>query len=201
MQNKSEIHMLFPTVVQVSEIENAGELNRNLVKEIYEIQRTTPNTIPDAWCCNVYTTINSPMELLENEGFRELSDVILTEVTKFANTLKFDVANFALRINECWVNVYSTGHSQEVHLHQNSIFSGIYYVKAPPGCSPVMFQSPVADIMLEPPKTETNTLNMLGAGVDALEGRMVIFRSYVRHGVKPNNIDEDRVSIAFNVTM
>ncbi len=201
MHNESEIHLLFPTVVQLSEIENAGELNRKLLKEIYEIQRTTPNTIPDSWCCNVYTTINSPMELLENEGFRELKDVILTEVTKYANTLKFDVANFKLRINECWVNIYSTGHAQEMHIHQNSVISGIYFVKAPAGCSPVMFDSPVADIMLEPPKTETNSLNLLGTAVNAIEGRMVIFRSYLRHGVKPNNIDEDRVSISFNVTM
>jgi len=37
--------------------------------------------------------------------------------------------------------------------------------------------------------------------IDAVEGRMVVFRSWLRHGVLPIVIDEDRATISFKVTM
>jgi hypothetical protein len=44
-------------------------------------------------------------------------------------------------------------------------------------------------------------LNTQVQHIDAVEGRMVIFRSWLRHSVLPSTIDEERGTIAFNVTM
>ncbi|MDH3464046.1 MAG: 2OG-Fe(II) oxygenase family protein [Acidimicrobiia bacterium] len=55
--------------------------------------------------------------------------------------------------------------------------------------------------MLDPPIVETTPLNSQVQAIDAVEGRMVIFRSWLRHSVLPSTIDEDRVTISFNVTM
>ncbi len=143
----------------------------------------------------------SGKSLLDTEPFGVLRSVIEEEVGKYARELKYDIDNHPPRINECWVNVYGRGHSQEIHCHRNSVFSGIYYAKAPPGCGEVVFVSPLSDTMLEPPTTRATMANTFTFEVPPEAGRMVIFRSWLRHGVKPNEIDEDRISIAFNVTM
>jgi len=41
---------------------------------------------------------------------------------------------------------------------------------------------------------------MSSGHIDAAEGRMVVFRSWLRHGVLPSVIDEDRATISFKVT-
>ncbi len=196
-----KLELLFPTVVQVSQVEGATELNAGLLRAIYAIKEKQPNTKPNSWSCSVYTTISSSLELLDLEEFKEFREIVQAKVTRYATALKFDVAKHPLRLNECWINVYSKQHSQEIHLHQNSVFSGIYYVKAPAGCAPTLVYSPMADVMLEPPTVQNTPLNTGLSSFDAIEGRMLVFRSCVRHSVLPSVIDEDRVTIAFNVTM
>ncbi len=201
MSDEDKLCMFFPTVIQVSQVENAEELNNRLLKAIYEIKATIPNSKPRGWCCEVYTTMCTPFGLLEREEFKEIRDVIERKTLNYANALKYDVKKHKPKINECWVNVYSTTHSQEVHRHPNSVFSGIYYVKAPKGSAPTLFHSEVSDIMLEPPITENTLLNTHVTSLDAIEGRMIIFRSWLRHSVLPSTVTEDRVTIAFNATM
>ncbi len=198
---EDRLQMLFPTVVQVSQIEGAAALNRRLLEAVYAIRAGEPNSKPDSWSCNVYTTIGNPTHCLERSEFREFDAIARSKVGSFAQALKFDIEHHPPKINECWVNVYGRTHSQEIHLHQNSVISGIYYVKAPPGSSPTLFYSPTSDVMLEPPTTERTPLNNSIIGFDAIEGRMIMFRSSLRHSVLPSAIDEDRVTIAFNVTM
>ncbi len=201
MADQDELLAFFPVVVQVSQVEGAEELNQGLLKAIYEIKETVPNTKPPGWCCEVYTTIRTPYGLLERQEFKGFLTIAREKILKYAQGLRYDVEKFPPRINECWVNVYSATNAQEVHRHPNSVFSGIYYVKAPKGCAPTLFHSEVSDVMLDPPLVERTRLNTQVQHIDAVEGRMVIFRSWLRHSVLPSTIDEERVTIAFNVTM
>jgi len=199
--SEDKLEMLFPTVIQVSEIDGAAELNARLLRSIYAIKEKEPNSKPNSWSCNVYTTIGSPLELLDLEEFKGFREIIRSKVMSYANAMKFDVVKHPPRINECWINVYSKQHSQEIHLHPNSVFSGVYYVKAPEGCAPTLFYSPMSEIMLAPPTVQNTPLNNAIFGVDATEGRMVVFRSSLRHSVLPSVIEEDRITISFNATM
>lgn len=59
-----DLRMFFPTVIQISKIDGAAELNRKLLKAIQRIRKEEPNTKPKSWCCEVYTTIGSPKILI-----------------------------------------------------------------------------------------------------------------------------------------
>ncbi len=201
MSNKTEMYSFFPTPVQISEIAGGEALNGDLQRDIYSVMETTPNSLPEAWSCNLYTTISSDLDLLRFESFRQLEKAINDESTRFARALSYDVDKFPLRMTECWINVYRSGDAQEAHVHKNNVVSGIYYVKAPDGCGELLFHSPLADNMLEPPKTETTDFNTPAVGITPIAGQMLLFRSWLRHSVKPNRITEDRISIAFNLTM
>jgi len=199
--DKDQLQLLFPTAVLVSDLAGVEALNERLLAGIERIRANEPSSKPDSWSCELYTTIGSPTTLLEHEEFREFHDLAYRKALAFANAFRFDAERYRPKINECWVNVYGRGHAQEIHVHQNSVLSGIYYVKAPPGSSPTLFHSPMSDVMLEPPAIERNRLNNTIAGFDPVPGRMLLFRSCVRHSVLPHRIDEERVTIAFNVTM
>lgn len=195
------IQPFFPTLVQITDIPEAKQLNRQILKGVRRIQENTENTQPESWIGDVFTTIGSAMNILTQNEFRKLNKVILHEVSSYAHSLKFDIKQYPLKINECWLNVYRAGNSQEPHIHANSVFSGIYFVKTPKECAPLILLSPLANTMIEPPKTETTELNRVSVRYEPTAGQMLVFRSHLMHAVKSSPSDDERISIAFNVTM
>ena len=139
--NKRGVHKFFPVAVQTSEIEDGAKLNKSIIEEITKIRGTVQNSLPEAWSCNLYTTISSGINLLDQPAFASLQQHILTEAAAFAEVYGLDFASYPPRITECWVNVYGQGDSQEAHNHANSVISGIYYVAAPEGCGELLFHA------------------------------------------------------------
>lgn len=199
MSPQSTAHLLFPTVVQTTDIENAEALNKKLLNGVTALQEQIPNTKPDDWACTVYTTLHSDIDLFAIEPFSEMKNYALREVSRYADTMHMHAPKPNLRILDAWINVYGPGDSQEMHIHQNSVFSGIYYIQAPEGCASVMFRSPEADIMIDPPKTSVDELNSTDAMFPAIAGQMIIFRSHLRHSVLTNNTALPRISLSFNI--
>jgi uncharacterized protein (TIGR02466 family) len=200
-ESNSETLLFFPTVVQEIQIPNAKELNKQIKGGIEAIRKSQPNTLPLGWSCDLYTTIGSPTTLMQHKEFDPLGKVITEEATKFADALDLQTDKHPLKFTECWLNVYSEGHAQEVHQHPNAVISGIYYVKAPPGSGELLIHSPYTGTMLDPPIRKANGLNITVMPITPKEGMMVLFRSFVKHSVKPTRGKEERISIAFNLLM
>ena len=198
-ETETEINLVFPTPIQVSEIADADALNAKLLSEIREVRKITPNGLPNSWTCEVYTTITNNCRLHEREGFADLAEHIKSEARKFADVLAIQQSSGPMTIADCWVNIYGRGHSQESHIHANNVLSGVYYVATPSGASPIMFHSPDSDVMLSPTFSEINDYNNGAVGFEPKAGTMVMFRSHVKHSVKTSKIDGERISIAFNL--
>ena len=203
MPAQETLHYFFPVVIQASEVENANALNEALIAEISRIRQTVPNSRPGNWSCDLYTTIGSAaaMDLAARPAFAALNETVLGEALKYARSLGLAVDSYPLRVTEFWLNVYGRGHAQEVHTHGNSVLSGIYYVKTPPGCGDTLFHAPMGDQMLAPPRAEINPLNTAVTRWTPQAGQLVLFRGWLKHSVQANTVDEDRITIAFNMNM
>ncbi len=201
MTTTRETVPMFAVGVQFSKIPDCDALNAELKAEIARIKGTVPNSLPQGWSCHVYTTIRSQINLFDRPAFKKLGDVIMAESAAFAKSYGLDIERHPLRLNECWVNVYGPGDAQDVHVHRNSVLSGIYYVAAPPESGELLFHSPMSEVMLEPPITDANLFNVPVRTVAPSAGTMILFRSWLRHGVKPTKGKEERISVAFNLTM
>ena len=196
--NKHLLGRFFPVPIQLSEIEDAGPLNQQLVRATEDIMDSTPNRVPASWSCDLYTTIQTANNLQDHPDFQQLKAHILSEANKLGDAMKLAAP---LKIVSCWLNVCGKSHSQEIHNHSNCILSGVYYVQVPEGAPGIIFHSPMADLMLQPPKKEANDLNMLTITQNVSAGQMVIFPSYLRHSVPSNHVDGQRISVAFNLVM
>lgn len=127
--------------------------------------------------------------------------MIIEESNNFASILELDTKFRPLIFTECWLNIYGEGHAQEVHTHANCIISGIYYEKATAGSGDLLIHSPYNNTMLDPPHGQVNGFNMKVLPIKPREGKMILFQSYVKHSVKPTHSKDERISIAFNLTM
>ena len=195
------LEMLFPTTIQITEVDRAQALNKTLLNAIKRVRATTPNGRPQSWASTVYTTINRADQLHLTENFAELHRIILREAASFADILHINHRDFPLRVTDCWFNIYGPKDGQEIHNHSNNIISGSYYVKAPEGCSGLMFHSMRYDLMLVPPLTAVDELNQTVAEMVVREGMMVLFPSWLKHSVRPSPTGDERISISFNITM
>lgn len=200
-QVQREFDLLFPTVMQIAKVTDHRDMNAQLMREIDEVRATTPNGRPGSWSCDVYTTISNNFLLHERPGFRRLNQHFVDNAERYGRALDLPMDTHGVQMDMCWLNAYRRGHSQERHTHINYVFSGIYYVKAPPGASKLMIHAPTANVMMTPPVREQTDLNTHYMEIEPEEGMMLIFSGNLRHGVRASNIDEERISIAMNANL
>jgi len=94
-----------------------------------------------------------------------------------------------------WANVNRAGHSNRMHAHPGATWSGVYYVDAggeAKGSALYMSDPAPARTGAFFPDLASNVL------IRPASGLMVVFPSYLQHGVQPHRGDRPRISIAFN---
>ena len=89
--NQRGVHNFFPVAIQSSTIDGADTLNKEIIKELANVRGTVPNSLPEGWSCNLYTTIASGDNLLARPAFKNLQQHIASEATAFANAYALDI--------------------------------------------------------------------------------------------------------------
>jgi uncharacterized protein (TIGR02466 family) len=112
---------------------------------------------------------------------------------------KFDFPRWRLQ-TEGWINVSGRGAYNSPHDHPAFAWSGVYYVSIPAASKPDSGAIEFVD-----PRTNARVPTIAGAScfldtfkLQPVAGLMMIFPSYLRHWVYPNEEDAERISIAFN---
>jgi len=104
-------------------------------------------------------------------------------------------------LGNMWANINPPGGYNMPHIHPNSHFSGVYYIKAPKNSGNIIFNEPKPGAhMIMPKRKEGTPPTHLWKEVHAepLEGRIIMFPSWLWHCVQPNKSNEIRISVSFN---
>ncbi len=188
----------FPTPVWHFEINNPQELNLALLAEVdAERQRDQQG---EKWS-NVlgWHSVNN---LHERPSFVGFTQIIHQNVLEIATFLRWDLQQFSLNITTCWAIVNGKMASNSVHNHPNSILSGVYYLQASEHCGGIFFSDPrPASQMLIPPVEEFNLWTIPKISYKPHVGTMLLFPSWLLHGVDMNRSEELRISLSFNIGM
>jgi len=104
-------------------------------------------------------------------------------------------------LGNMWANINPKEGSNQPHIHPNSLFSGVYYVKSNPqaGRLKIYDPRPGAQIVMpnrkdgKPPKHLWRDANL-----DPIPGRIIMFPAWLWHSVESNQSDNLRISISFN---
>ena len=106
-----------------------------------------------------------------------------------------------VKIGNMWANINPPGGYNKPHVHPNSLFSGVYYVKTPPNSGQLVCSDPRPGIQTcmpnrkkgEPPKHLWRDLHL-----QPKENRAIVFPAWLWHSVQPNKSNENRISVSFN---
>jgi len=190
---ETQIHNLFPTPVWVIDFEpNVHEpLNAHIVRQLDTMLHERPEV-------GVGGTLQTDNNLHE---FDEFADMVVQIQRGVVAVLEFlDVKYDAFEITGCWANINPPGGINTPHTHPNNYLSGVYYVQTQTGADSIFFSDPrpQASVMMTP----TNSRNVYSGNevsFDARPGRMIMFPSWLTHGVPVNRSNRDRISVSFNI--
>lgn len=190
--------MAFPTPIIAYQLNPCDELNASLEKDIGVLRRHSDGlrrSNVQGW--------HSAKDLFrrQEESFVRLCKAIRSAALDCTQRL---IPGFTLETQlmtcEGWININGRGGMNRPHKHPGSFWSGCYYVAVPRSddkrSGALQFQDPRA----------RDGFNLANSTVFGSElrfnpraGAMVFFPSYAPHWVYPNQEDDERISIAFNV--
>ena len=186
---KQELH--FATSVYIFDIGN-NNFNKYLEEHILKwqkedkgIQRTNVN----GW--------HSLDSMHKKEEYKPLVEDLYK-----AQKIIYEKENYNLEpyLGNMWANVNSPGAYNRPHIHPNSLWSGVYYVKTPKNCGDLKIEDPTSiGLMTLPNRKEPIPKHSLREiSYDPIAGRLIMFPSYLNHCVDTNNSNDIRISVSFN---
>ncbi len=199
----AEIKTLFVTKLYRAEIAGGAALNPDLLKACRAIAED--DEAGKRWSKEKgyrgYTSYASLNDLPKRDPtIAALKPLIDKHAAAFARELNLELAGRRLRLDSIWINVLDPGGTHSGHIHPHSVISGTYYVETPSGASALKIEDPRLPLMMAaPPRREdAPEAERSFIYVTPKAGDVLMWESYLRHEVVPNNAKRPRISISFN---
>jgi uncharacterized protein (TIGR02466 family) len=148
-----------------------------------------------------YTSYASLNDLTRRASvLAELEQDIARHVAAFARDAQFDLGKRKLALDSLWINVMDKGAIHAPHIHPHSVVSGAYYVAVPERSGAIRFEDPRLPMQMAAPPRKKNARpeNRTFVSVAPKPGMLLLWESWLRHGVEPNGARRPRISISFN---
>ena len=185
-----ELH--FPTPIYILDIKNKNlniELERDIIKWMNEDNGIIRTNVK-GW--------HSTTNMHEKQEFKKLVNALYEAQNKIYIEEHLDSEPF---LGNMWANVNPPGGMNRAHQHPNSLWSGVYYVKAPENSGDLKIDDPRnCASMIRPRQKEGKLPSRLyrETHYKPVTGRCIMFPSWLMHCVDPNESNDIRISVSFN---
>ena len=207
-QLESEIRSYFATPVAVLELPDAAMLNRQIrdialarERESVGVEHSNLGGWQSSW------------DFAEWGG--EAGQAVLGAAARLANKLTADRSGHPVEIDwkmNAWININRSGHANEFHTHPGSFWSASYYVddggiandpslggefemQDPRGVAPAMY-APLLSFAV-PGGQSAGAAELIRPRA----GTLIMFPSWLSHGVRPYKGGATRISLAMNLSL
>ena len=185
-----ELH--FPTPIYILDIKDQN-LNAQLERDVISwmnqdkgIKRTNIK----GW--------HSTTNMHERPEFKRLVDALYEAQKKIYIEEHLESEPF---LGNMWANVNPPGGMNRAHQHPNSLWSGVYYIKAEKNSGQLKIDDPRAAASMVRPRQKSDKVPSRlwrETHYEPVAGRCIMFPSWVMHCVDPNESNDIRISVSFN---
>ena len=180
----------FPTLIYADDFKlNTNDLAQNIINWAKEDKGLTKTNV-NGWHSTTDMQNKSEYKLLVDELFKMVHKVFEEECLDKQPVL-----------GNMWANINPSGGYNKPHVHPNSLFSGVYYVKTPPNCGRLICQDPrpgIQTVMPTRKSVEIPKYLWRDVHLQPQENRVVMFPAWLWHSVEPNQSKDIRISVSFN---
>ena len=185
---------LFPTIIHQFDVNGFSEIQDKLIDYAYDLKKREPAGV-----------------IISNQGGWQSPDFHISDkddiLHSFLSNCLDNFPNIDKEINfdvDAWININKPGDYNHKHNHPNCHLAGVLWIKCPEDCGAIEFDSPSSfqshnelHSYIDDFKNQNNLFHCFY--FKPTEGRILVFPSHLNHQVKPNQSNEDRISISFNI--
>ena len=197
----SELHILFPTPVYQNFLEFRPSELKSMIDYVSNLDWASDKDIYEG--PNGETT-KLEADLLSEPELENLRKKIDEEVYNFAKSLQIDFGKHGLKRINSWGNLQKKGNYIKEHRHNNTQFSGVFYLQTPENSGDIIFTTRNAtwiNSYWEPSLTGYDDLNSFEKRFRPQQCGIFLFPAHLDHYVTPSHSEEDRYSISFNYNL
>ena len=183
----------FPTMIYIKDFPDSEKLNKYLEDHIMrwsQNDKGVSKTNAGGW--------HSSTDMNQKEKYNPLTRELFNmqeEIYQKENLSRKPV------LGNMWANINYPGNSNRPHLHPNSLFSGVYWIKTPMKSGNLMLYDPRPGVHTTMPNRKEGKLpSQLWREIhyEPKAGRCIMFPAWMWHEVKPNESNDTRISVSFN---
>ena len=197
----SELHILFPTPVYQNCLEFRPSELKSMIDYVSNLDWASDKDIYEG--PNGETT-KLEADLLSEPELENLRKKIDEEVYNFAKSLQIDFGKHGLKRINSWGNLQKKGNYIKEHRHNNTQFSGVFYLQTPENSGDIIFTTRNAtwiNSYWEPSLTGYDDLNSFEKRFSPQQCGIFLFPAHLDHYVTPSHSEEERYSISFNYNL
>ena len=192
------MHLFFSTPVWASKISNHQIINKEILSYILDLQKKDSEGVKksnfNGWHSHDFN--------LNEDAPKNFTQAIKLNINQALKDMNWDLEKQEVKITSMWAIINEKGAFNQRHHHGNSDLSAAYYVTAEKNCGDIVFYDPrPAPVYKHPVAKSPNILNASVNSVQPEEGLLVLFPGYLEHSVNPNNSNNKRIVISFNVSL
>ena len=185
-----ELH--FPTPIYIADIKHPT-LNQELEKDITDWankDKGLTRTNVKSW--------HSPTNMANLPEYKKLVSMLYACQKTIYEQEHLESEPF---LGNMWANINPPGGMNRAHQHPNSLWSGVYYIKAPKNSGHLKIDDPRSSAAMVRPTQKKGTLPVRlyrETHYEPIAGRCIMFPSWLMHCVDPNQSNDIRISVSFN---
>lgn len=190
------IQYFWPTPIYENQVslESLIQIQSELYKVLSDKKQS--NQFNDPWNDNRIQVSNNfkinIFDQYELSNFKQYLNYCIKDYTKI---LGDDVKDFI--ISECWMTKSSKNNYGHIHNHMPYDISGVYYLQTCETDGSIFFENPL-QICYSSKIGNKNLFNPSYVSKPK-NGKIILFPSWLSHGVNTNKTESERISISFNV--
>ena len=200
MPTRSNVEMMFPVAIVVADLDPQLRDDVHAKVTRYLAGEAARRDVAPSPMESVETSYFSGKSIIADAGLEALEREILALGAEYIRWL--GVPPPPLELERAWVNVFRPLMQEQIHAHDGSMLSCTYYVEAPENCGDLVFLDPIGARRSHRAFTKTEGPAMQSAAqinYSPKPGRLLMWESWLPHGVNGNKSDRNRISLAFNL--
>ena len=196
---------IFPCLIYQHEIEDFNSVRDDFIQYAYDQEKQNPNPVEKS-NRGGWQTPDSNF-FMADEKFQPLFSWFAEKIKEYKTHIDYDMSKrHDIILNSFWFNINRRFNYNISHHHPNCTLSAVLWIKASKDSGALCFESPheyaqYSSMYLQKQDFVDKYLACPSYKIVSKEGTMVIFPSHLRHYVEDNLSNEDRISLAVNITL
>lgn len=185
----------FPTILLES-TDSDFVCKNDLIKWVYSLKESDPEGIKLSNCRGWQSSKGDFFKT--DKSFRPFIEYISQRIGHLVE----DVFNRSLELTDLWINVNTPGSYNLSHNHPQSDIAGCLWVEGPENSGNIILKNPngYVDFNIIDATDYTAQLSSHVVIHTPIPGKMLLFPAHIMHSVEENLSQQDRISIAFNLS-